>query len=251
MKTMIILTLIFAAACAIATFIENDHGTETAWAVVYGTRWFEILMILLAINLVGNIFRFKLYKKEKISTLLFHTGFLVILVGAAITRYIGFEGMMHIREGATVNQISTSNSYIQVEAIKEGKHFNDEQKILLSKISSNDFSLKFDVEGKEAVVKYKQYLSNAVEKALPDEHGKAMIQMLVLKEGAKPEAITLKDHESYHDKSIDITLNKETSNTEGDYLHIYNRGNSFFFKSNKAMSWFVMADKSQGNFEAD
>jgi len=99
--------------------------------------------------------------------------------------------------------------------------------------------------------KYKKYLSNAIQKALPDEHGKAMIQMLVLKEGAKPEAITLKDHESYHDKSIDITLNKETSNTEGDYLHIYNRGNSFFFKSNKAMTWFVMADKSQGNFEAD
>ncbi len=248
---MIILTLIFAAACAIATFIENDHGTETAWAVVYGTRWFEILMLLLAINLVGNIFRFKLYKKDKIPALLFHAGFLVILLGAAITRYIGFEGMMHIREGATVDQIATSNSYIQIDAMKKGKHFKAERKILISKISSNDFTMKLDVDNKEAVIGYKQYLSNAIEKVVPDENGKAMIHMLVLKESAKPEAITLKDKETYHDSNLDITLNKESSDKNRDYVHIYNKGNDFFFKSNRAMTWFVMADKSQGNFEAN
>ncbi len=248
---MVVLTLIFAAACAIATFIENDYGTETAWAVVYGTRWFEILMVLLSINLIGNIFRFKLYKKDKIPALLFHAGFLVILLGAAITRYIGFEGMMHIREGATSNQISTSNSYIQVDATKDGKQFHDEQKILISKISSNDFTVRFDVDGKEAVVSYKQYIPNAVEKVVADENGKAMVHMLVLKEGASPESITLKDKESYHDSNIDITLNKEDSDKNNAYVHIYNRGNDFFFKSNKAMTWFVMADKSQGDFEAN
>ena len=118
MKTMVVLTLIFAAVCAQATFIENDHGTETAWAVVYGTRWFEILMLLLSINLIANIFRYNLFKKEKIPVLFFHLGFIVILIGAAVTRYIGYEGMMHIREGATANQITSSNSYIQIDVNK-------------------------------------------------------------------------------------------------------------------------------------
>ncbi len=251
MKTMVLLTLIFAATCAIATFVENDHGTETAWAVVYGTRWFEVLMLLLSVNLIGNIFRFKLLRKEKIPVLLFHVGFLVILVGAAITRYIGFEGMMHIREGATKSQISSSQSYIQVSAKKDGQSYTDEQSILISKISSNDFSMDFDVAGKEATLTYKQYLSNATEKIVTDENGKAMIQMLVLNEGTQPEAVTLENKELYPTAHANITLNNQTKTLKGDYIHIYNRGNDFYFKSNKAMTWFVMADKSQGDYEAN
>ena len=251
MKTMVILTLIFAAACAIATFIENDHGTETAWAVVYGTRWFEILMLLLTVNLIGNIFRFKLLKKEKIAVLLFHVGFIVILVGAAITRYVGHEGIMHIREGASENQISSSQSYIQVDAKKDGQSYHEEQSILISKISSNDFTVNLDVAGKEATVTYKQYLSNATKKIVSDQNGKAVIQMLVLNEGSQPEAVTLEDKEIYGNRNISITLNNNASHSQNDYVHIYNRGNAFYFKSNKAMTWFVMADKSQGNFEAD
>jgi len=251
MKTMVLLTLIFAASCAIATFIENDHGTETAWAVVYGTRWFEVLMLLLTINLIGNIFRFKLYKKEKIPALLFHVGFLVIIVGATITRYIGFEGIMHIREGETENQIASSQSYIQVNAKKDGQSYSDEQSILISKISSNDFTMQFDVAGKEATVSYRKYLSNATEKIVSDENGKAMIQMIVLKEGAQPEALTLEDKEVYSNANIKITLNNDINSTQKDYVHIYNKNNAFYFKSNKAMTWFVMADKSQGNYEAN
>ena len=56
MQTMGFLLLIFAAAIGTATFIENDFGTVASKAVVYNATWFNILMLLLAINLVGNIF---------------------------------------------------------------------------------------------------------------------------------------------------------------------------------------------------
>jgi cytochrome c-type biogenesis protein CcsB len=251
MKTMIVLTLIFAAACAIATFIENDHGTETAWAVVYGTRWFEVIMVLLAINLTGNIFRYKLFKKEKLPSLLFHAGFLVILIGAAITRYIGYEGIMHIREGQTQDKISSSSGYLQMDTTKDGKHYHAESKILISKISSNDFTLSLDVDGKAATLNYKNYLPSALEKVVSDPNGKPMINMMFLKEGAKPEAVTLSDGEVYGTMGVNITLNHTTDNGENDYIHIYNKGENFYFKSNKPMTWFVMADKSSGNYEAD
>ena len=41
-KTTILLLISFALAIAVATFIENDYGTETALALVFKTKWFEI-----------------------------------------------------------------------------------------------------------------------------------------------------------------------------------------------------------------
>ncbi len=251
MKSMLVLTFIFAATCAISTFIENDHGTETAWAIVYGTRWFEVLMGLLAINLIGNIFRFKLYKKEKIPAFIFHAGFLIILLGAAITRYMGYEGMMHIREGETRNTIASSNGYIQLDTVVDGKSYHTEHKTLISKISSNDFTMTTDIAGKPATLTYNDYYANALDKVVNDPNGKAMVNMMFIKEGAKPERITLKDGEVYGTTGLNITLNNNTDNKQNDYFHIYSKGDAFFFKSNKEVKWFVMADKSQGSFEAN
>ncbi len=251
MKTMLILTAIFAVASAMGTFIENDYGTETAWAVIYASRWFEVLMVLLAINLLGNIIRFKLYKRDKLPSFIFHVAFLVILLGAAITRYMGYEGIMHIREGEISHQISSSNSYVQVDATKNGKTYHTEEKVLLSKITPNDFSIHLTIDGKDATITYKDYLPNAVKKIVDDPHGSAMINMLVLKEGAKPEAVTLENGHVFGTSNLNISLNQTNAQEQHDYLHIYNKGNSFYFKSNKDITWFVMADKSEGTYEAN
>ncbi|MDQ7056816.1 MAG: hypothetical protein Q9M89_10405 [Persephonella sp.] len=87
MKTTVILLLIFAAAVGVATFIENDFGRETAYALVYGSKWLELLMTLLVINLTGNIIRYKMWQPKKIPLLIFHVSFIIIFIGAAITRY--------------------------------------------------------------------------------------------------------------------------------------------------------------------
>ena len=65
-RLMAVLFLIFAASMGVATFIENDHGTETAKALVYNAWWFEGIMIFFAINFFGNIFKYKLYTKKKL-----------------------------------------------------------------------------------------------------------------------------------------------------------------------------------------
>jgi cytochrome c biogenesis protein ResB len=92
MPFMTILLLLFAVFCGVATFIENDFGTETAWAAIYNAKWFEIIQILLGANLVYNIVKYKLYKKDKLPSLVFHAGMLFILLGAGLTRYFGYEG---------------------------------------------------------------------------------------------------------------------------------------------------------------
>ena len=82
MKTMAVLMLIFAFAIGYATIVENDFGTMTAKAEIYNARWFEVLMGLLAINLVYNIFKFKMYTLKKAPIFIFHVAFLIILFGA-------------------------------------------------------------------------------------------------------------------------------------------------------------------------
>jgi len=96
MRTMAILMSIFAAACGYATFIENDYGTFTAKSDIYNAKWFEVLLALLTINLSLNIYRYKMFSWQKAPLFIFHISFIIIILGAAVTRYIGYEGQMHI-----------------------------------------------------------------------------------------------------------------------------------------------------------
>ena len=63
-------------------------------------------------NFIGNIFRYRLLRKEKWATLVLHLSFIFILLGAFITRNYGFEGMMSIREGATENTFLSQKTYL-------------------------------------------------------------------------------------------------------------------------------------------
>ena len=115
MRIMAFLVLLFFIAIGYATFIENDFGTQTAKALVYNATWFEILIIVLTVNMIGNINRYQLWKKEKLPVLMFHLAFVMIAIGAGITRYVSFEGMMHIREGDRSNQIVSDQTFLQIK----------------------------------------------------------------------------------------------------------------------------------------
>ena len=99
---------------AVGTFIESWYSTDTAKIWIYNAWWFEFLMLLMGINFIGNIFKYRLLRKEKWAVLLLHISFLMILTGAFITRYIGYEGVMPIREGATENEILSEKTYLTV-----------------------------------------------------------------------------------------------------------------------------------------
>ena len=76
-----ILFFVFAAAMAIATFIENDFGSSASYGLVYNTRWFELIMVLLAANLTGQLIIHKLFRKNKLPVALFHLSFLLMITG--------------------------------------------------------------------------------------------------------------------------------------------------------------------------
>jgi cytochrome c biogenesis protein ResB len=106
--------ILYPTAMAFGTFIESWYSTDTAKIWIYNAWWFELIMVFMAINFFGNIFKYRLYKKEKWAVLLLHLSFLLILMGAFITRYIGFEGVMPIREGVTESKMLSDKTYLTI-----------------------------------------------------------------------------------------------------------------------------------------
>ena len=56
--------------------------------------------------------------------LLIHFGFIIVILGAGITRYLGYEGVMIIPEKQSVNEIYTADPYFQIFAHNENQQFN-------------------------------------------------------------------------------------------------------------------------------
>lgn len=148
MRMMAVGMVIFLVAIAWATFLESNHDTQTAKIIVYNALWFEVLLAYLCVNLIANIFSHRMYQRSKIAVLMFHLAFIVMIIGAAITRFVGFEGMMMVREGATSNFIYTADPYFWFTAsdgTTEAKPMA--KKMYLSEITDNYF--KFELENFE------------------------------------------------------------------------------------------------------
>lgn len=118
-----LLTILIVALGA-ATFIENDFGAEIARRQVYNSKWFELILLLLSFNFIARIIVLKLYKAQKFSIFLFHFAFLVMILGAGITRYFGYEGTMHIREGKSSSTIETRQKVLSVFVDNTTYNFN-------------------------------------------------------------------------------------------------------------------------------
>ena len=86
-----LLFILYPTAMAFGTFIESWYSTDTAKIWIYNAWWFEVIMVFMAINFIGNIFKYRLLRKEKWAVLMIHLSFLLILLGAFVTRYIGYE----------------------------------------------------------------------------------------------------------------------------------------------------------------
>ncbi len=115
---MAIMMVLLAIALAAATFVEKDFGARAARGMFYNARWVELIFFLLAVNLTGQIFLYKLYRKEKLTIMLFHLAFIIMIAGAAITRYTGFEGVMRIREGETSSAVEGNKTITLPFALK-------------------------------------------------------------------------------------------------------------------------------------
>ena len=142
-KTTLTLLAILAIGAGYATFIENDFGTSSARVLVYNNIWYETILVLTTVNLTGIIFKYKMWKNTP--RFIFHTSFVVILIGAGVTRYTGYEGIMQIKEGTTENRMISLEPYLQV-TIKDGEetYFKEYQMEFAALSEESDFAVSVE-----------------------------------------------------------------------------------------------------------
>jgi cytochrome c-type biogenesis protein CcsB len=129
---------------------------------------------LFALNLVNNLVKYNFLTKQRFTLGLFHISFLVILLGAAITRFFSYEGVMHIRENSSSNYILTSDDYFYAGFGNQEK----EKKVRFSEFTPKRFKAHFDVSGVNVKVKSVGYIADAERKIIPSENGKAIIDFV-------------------------------------------------------------------------
>lgn len=147
MPIMALFLLAFFIAIAVATFVENDFGTPVAQKWIYKAKWFEGILLYLFITMLYNIYRYKLVQLKKIGSLTFHVAFLVILIGAWITRIFGFEGNMTIREGDSSNIIISSDTYLQIKVHNQEQQYVYDMPVIMDGYTDNYFEHSFDFPG--------------------------------------------------------------------------------------------------------
>ena len=134
---------------------------------------------MLLINLIYNLKRYNLFRKEKLAVLTFHLSFIIILIGSAITRYHSFEGMMHIREGEESNIIVSDDVFLQIRVDDRKLQLDYDKKLFLSAISNNNFNLPLDFLDNEISVEYVDFLPNVRDTFISADDGVKTLHLVV------------------------------------------------------------------------
>ncbi len=214
-----ILLMVLIVFSAMATFIENDYGTTAARAIVYNSTWFEILLLLLAINILGSIFKYKLFRKAKFGSFIFHLSFVIMIIGAGFTKHFGYTGNMQIREGKASNIVQTHSSYLKFSVKDANDSVFAKKKILLSGLTNNRFSKKVKINGKKIKFKTIKYIPNAFQEVVEDKNGDLIVELAYLVGRNKGEYLYLENNKTTKFNNVKIGLNNINSNNTIDFKY--------------------------------
>ena len=234
-KLTIILLLVFAVAIGTATFIEDKYDTITSKILVYNAKWFEVLLLLLAINFWGHISKYKMFSKQKAAGFIFHFAFILLIVGAGITRYTGFEGSLHVREGQASNVMYVSETYFQVKTPADNEKNTYDLPFYATAYLSNSFNINMDIKNKgELTVKFNKYVPNAIEKMEENvADGKNILELQYVGANGR-EVIYLTEGNVENIGSLKLAFNNNSDKSAFQILD--NGGNLNFINSSEVIT---------------
>lgn len=247
-RTMAVLLLAYAVAMAVATFVENDYGTPTAKALIYEAKWFEAIMFLLILNFIGNIARYRLLRREKWPVLVFHLAFILIFIGGAITRYISFEGIMHIREGETSNEIITDKTFLKVKIEEKGEELHYPDIPYLMSPLHYDLKAKFNFHEKEVSVKAVNFLQRKKDSLTASPKGKEYLHLVSTNDQGGRQNIYLAEGDVQNINGTLVSFNR----TAIDGAVEFQRNNdSLYIKTPVDAQYMTMATQETGSTHKD
>ncbi len=250
-RLMAVLFIVFATAMAFGTFIESWYSTETARIWIYNSTWFELIMVFFVINFVGNIFKYKLLRKEKWPVLTMHLSWILIIAGAFVTRYISFEGMMPIREGNTENVFYSDKTFLTVyidgdiEGEPRRKILEDDLIVTPEALKSN-LPWNQDFNGQPITISYVDFIQGAKKGLIPDENGKEYLKIVEAGNGQRHEHF-LENGQVANIHNVLVSLNHETQGA----INIFTTDSTYFIKSAFEGNFMRMADQFRGSLIKD
>ena len=250
-RLMSFLFIAFATALALGTFVESWYSTETARIWIYNATWFEAIMVFFVINFIGNISRYKLLRKEKWAVLLLHLSWIFIIIGAFVTRYISFEGMMPIREGETENVFFSDKTYIStiVYGDKDGTKMQKKEEfpiLVTAEALKSDLPITKKFHETEYSIKYAGFIDGAKEGLIIGDEGKNFLKIVESSSGGR--------HDHYLEEgvvqSIHNVLFALNKPTEGA-INITATDSSYTIKTPFEGTFMRMADRLEGGVKKD
>ncbi|WP_299217490.1 cytochrome c biogenesis protein CcsA [uncultured Dokdonia sp.] len=253
-RLMGLLFITYFVAMAVGTFLDRGQDTSPTpysrvW--VYNSWWFTLIHILFVINFLGNIVRFKLLRKEKITTLIFHLSFVLILIGAGITRYISFEGVMPISEGETENTFLSEKTYLEVlvqgEIDGQPMQRTLDKELMLSPRLSNTFTWNTDFNKDPIKIAFNKFIGGAEDGFIEDEAGEYHLKIVETGDSGGRHEHYLKDGELVNMHNVLYAFNKPTDGA----INIGFDGENYTIRSPFEGEYKVMATQTDYPFVKD
>jgi cytochrome c-type biogenesis protein CcsB len=238
-----VLFIVFAVSMGVATFIENDYGAKAAYGMVYGSKWFELILLLLAVNLVGQLIIFRLFRASRLPGALFHLAFIVMLAGAAITRYTGWEGMMHIREGNEQNICLSAEKYLGYTVTDPSGELitGEEDEFSMASVHSVKYLKTIKAGSREYELVLSKVVPNAMMDMAESPEGTEMVSLFVTDSGFQGETINLSKGETKSWGGITISF----ENSQPADLIIRIDSGKFIAQSQSEMNEMSMMTKEE------
>lgn len=244
----LLLLLVFAVAMGVATFIENDFGTPAAWQLIYDAWWFELVMLGLALCFLANTFKYNLWTWRKWPVLLFHLGFIVILLGAAVTRYHSYNGVIRIREGSASNLMLTSDQELLVAVSNGEQTRNLRKKVGFNAMGSKKRSIISELDQVPIRVEYQDLIVDAQPEVLVDApDGKALLEVVV-SAGNGRETVFLEIGTQKH-LGLGLPALSFTTN-DLQNIQVERSGDRLTIRSPQTLNLFKMATQTATSLEA-
>jgi cytochrome c-type biogenesis protein CcsB len=238
----LVLLLAFAGAMAVATFIENDHGTAVARGLVYEAWWFEIIMLWLAVNFLCHIGQHKLFHKNRWPVGLFHLALVVISLGAGVTRYFSNEGIIHIREGSAENTFYSTAHYLQIKQQGENSERRLEKPFSLISHNFKPKTVSAGIED-DFNVTFEEYILGAQEEFVTGEETYIGVAVAI---GAGREDFLITEGNAI--QMGNLTLG--TDQLDASPIRIFKMDSSWFIESDLHLQVMEMSTQQMGVLHA-
>lgn len=168
---------------------------------------------------------------------MFHAAIIVILIGAAVTRYWGYEGMMHIREQDRSNRFLSSESYLIFDAHKGGNHYEFDEPVLFASLGNNNWEQSYQLGEDLLEVSVRTFIPNPKQVLIESMSGRPILKVVIAGANGREEYFL----EAGQMKQIGNVVYNFSEQARSDAFNILLRNDSLLFQTAKTMIQTVMA----------